>query len=120
MWECLGVALGGALGSLARYGLVILQQSFGLMHTTLLVNVLGCFVAGMMVAFASQNGALALLWHRMLVIGFLGGFTSFSSFAIEWWVFSDTGAGVWLYPMMVMVATLAAFASGFYGFKWLH
>lgn len=118
MWECIFVALGGALGSLARFGLVLLQQTMGIAHTTLLFNVVGCFFAGLLIAFATENGFFSLLWQRFLVIGFLGGFTSFSSFAIEWWALTDTLYAAWLYPCLVIIMTLLAFMAGVSLFKW--
>lgn len=114
-WFC--VAAGGALGSLLRYALVLLQQSIGFMHTTWLVNVVGCFFAGVLLAFFSHHGATYVLWQRLLVVGFLGGFTSFSSFTVEWWALTDST--LWIYPLAVLLSTLVSFASGVYLYRFL-
>lgn len=75
------VAAGGALGSLARYGLAVaMPQGRGeLPRSTLLVNVLGCLLLGVLVAAWPHSR-----WLRpFLGTGVLGGFTTFSTFAIE-------------------------------------
>ena len=82
----LGVFLGGALGSLSRYGLDVLIER----HTvsdfpwaTFVVNVTGCLVVGFLIA-ALVDRHHAPAWLRAaLVVGFCGGFTTFSTFAQE-------------------------------------
>jgi CrcB protein len=75
------VALGGALGSLARYGIaVLLPHGRGdLPVATLLVNVTGCFLLGVLVARRPDAPVL----RPFLGTGVLGGFTTFSAFAVE-------------------------------------
>lgn len=88
--DCLLVAFGGALGSLARYGTGAAAARVlgkGFPWGTLLVNVAGCFATGFVLAAiadleaqpASVRGQLAF-WHKAVAIGFLGGLTTFSSF----------------------------------------
>jgi CrcB protein len=75
------VALGGALGSLARYGtgLALPHDPSDLPVATLLVNVVGCLLLGLLVA-----GWPHARWLRpFLGTGVLGGFTTFSAFALE-------------------------------------
>jgi CrcB protein len=73
------VAVGGALGTLAR-GLVVELAALGGWDAwaTLSVNTAGAFLAGYLLA-----GALAVRWRALLVTGFLGGFTTFSALAHE-------------------------------------
>ena len=72
------VALGGALGSVMRYGTGFLLVQPGV---TLLVNVLGSFLIGAGAAyFASGDNPLLRL---LLITGILGGFTTFSAFSLE-------------------------------------
>jgi len=78
------IALGGALGSLARYGLGGLVQGnrTGFPYGTLAVNVLGCLVMGVLMGLVGSN--IAKPEHRLFVgIGFLGAFTTFSTFSYE-------------------------------------
>jgi CrcB protein len=78
------VAVGGALGALARYGLGGWVQGgrtdFPL--GTLLVNLLGCFVMGFVMHWTSR-GYISSELRFFLAIGILGGFTTFSSFSME-------------------------------------
>ncbi len=70
------VAVGGALGSLARYGLVLAAPNLAM---TLAVNVVGSFLLGALVALRPQGR-----WSRpFLGSGVLGGFTTFSAFAVQ-------------------------------------
>lgn len=75
------VALGGAAGALARYavGVLLPHGSSSLPVATLVVNVVGCFLLGVLVA-----GWPDARWLRpFLGTGVLGGFTTFSTFALE-------------------------------------
>lgn len=80
------VALGGAVGSVARYLLShVVQESaspafpFG----TLVVNVLGCFVIGVITSLAATSGLISGDVKLILATGFCGGFTTFSTFMNE-------------------------------------
>jgi fluoride exporter len=82
--SCL-VFLGGGVGSLARFavGLAVPRSSaerFPL--ATLTVNLLGCFAIGLILAYLKARNAPPA-WHFALVLGVLGGFTTFSSFGYE-------------------------------------
>jgi CrcB protein len=75
--------LGGFLGSIARYWLGALAQArvgAAFPAGTLAVNVLGCFAIGALSQLAEQRGGLAPELRALLVVGFLGGFTTFSAF----------------------------------------
>jgi CrcB protein len=80
------VLAGGAAGSLCRY-LVALwtAQQFGLDFPwgTLIVNVAGSFLIGAIATFADENGSIGPDTRALLVVGVLGGLTTFSSFAID-------------------------------------
>jgi len=78
------VAVGGALGSLARWGVAELWPSgSGFPWPVLVVNVVGCALMGLLMA------AIFTIWegtryHRHFVgVGFLGGFTTFSTYALD-------------------------------------
>jgi CrcB protein len=85
------VALGGAAGSLLRYWMSGTAQrsmpaagDWSLFPAgTLVVNVLGCLIAGALAEFGERHGPLSNEARALLMVGFLGGFTTFSAFANE-------------------------------------
>jgi CrcB protein len=82
----LAVMLGGALGALARYGLdrFIEHRAFSIFPwSTFVVNVAGCFLAGAVVAALVDRHHLPASLRVGLVVGFLGAYTTFSTFAQE-------------------------------------
>lgn len=90
MWEensmikCLCVGLGGAVGAMLRYliGLVPVGASNGFPVKTLLINILGAFVIGVL-AVLGEKHSLSPLLVLTLKTGVCGGFTTFSTFALE-------------------------------------
>ncbi len=84
--QMLAVAAGGALGSVLRFGLSAWIQGFagrGFPWGTLAVNVLGCLAMGILYALFVSRFADQLVWRAGLLIGVLGGFTTFSAFSME-------------------------------------
>jgi CrcB protein len=81
------VALGGALGSVARYKLsgLILHHTIDWRFPagTFAVNVLGCLVAGVLGGLAEKHDLLSAEARLLLFTGVLGGFTTFSAFGLE-------------------------------------
>ena len=88
-WVAGGViALAGALGSLSRYGLSKFVNSFSgpdsvFTFGTLVVNVIGCFLFGLIVALSGSEGTFSNETKIILLAGFMGAFTTFSTFAFE-------------------------------------
>ncbi|HEY4927710.1 MAG TPA: CrcB family protein [Acidimicrobiales bacterium] len=79
------IAGGGALGTLARYGMerAVATDGLGFPWATLWVNVIGSFVLGVVVTLVAER-LPGDRWLRPLVaVGFCGGFTTFSTFAVE-------------------------------------
>lgn len=78
------VALGGALGSTARYlvgtWVQTASNSIDFPYGTLTVNLVGCFVIGFLSQLAETRGAFTPEARALVFIGILGGFTTFSSF----------------------------------------
>jgi CrcB protein len=91
------VAVGGALGSMARYWLSGFVQRLALPLVspglssgssplpwgTFVVNVIGCLVFGVIVSLAEARAAIGPTGRAFLLVGILGGFTTFSSFGFE-------------------------------------
>jgi CrcB protein len=93
--QLLAVATGGALGSTARY-LVSdwAQKAFGpdFPWGTALVNIAGCFLIGFLMTLATELPLLRPEVRLLLVTGFLGGLTTFSTFSYETVRLAQTGA----------------------------
>ncbi len=80
------VGLGGALGAMARYAMVTGISHWlgtGFPFGTLLVNILGCLLMGILVGLSAQYLALSQEMKAFLAVGVLGGFTTFSAFALD-------------------------------------
>lgn len=79
------VAMGGAIGACARYGLGLAfkPQPGELPLATLTANVLGCFLMGVLFVVIVDRHWLPETLRPALMVGFLGALTTFSSFAIE-------------------------------------
>jgi CrcB protein len=80
MLKLVVLALGGALGTLARYWLsgVVSDRAGTFPLGTMVVNVTGCFIVGLIAAMALRPE-----WRLFLIYGFCGGYTTFSSFGLQ-------------------------------------
>lgn len=89
----LAVAAGGALGATARYAVDVLASESGIAApwATLVINVVGCALMGLLVAYVLAHPARHPLWRPFLGIGVLGGFTTFSAFAADAVLLADAG-----------------------------
>lgn len=110
------VAVGGALGSLSRWGLSLALGPWvgsGLPLATLLANLLGCLAIGLL---ASLPGlAAGPSWLRpFLITGVLGGFTTFSALALEVGVLAEAGQVVVAatYLLLTLAGGIAAVSIG--------
>lgn len=95
MIKIMAVAVGGALGSVLRYGLSNWIHSFvgrGFPYGTLAVNILGCLAMGILFVLFVERSSESPLWRAGLIIGLLGGFTTFSAFSIETFNLLEQGA----------------------------
>lgn len=79
------IALGGALGALARYllGQWVQNPDNAFPLNTLLVNVLGSLGIGILYVLIVEKMVLHPDWRSVLMVGFLGAFTTFSTFSLE-------------------------------------
>ena len=82
----IAVAVGGAFGAVARYAIstwIFDSTSHKFPYATLSVNVLGSFVMGIFFVLILEKGLLPPEWRGVLMIGFLGAFTTFSTFSLD-------------------------------------
>ena len=83
--NCIFVGVGGMLGSIGRclISLIPLKSSGGFPVMTLFINVLGALAIGLIVAWTEKTGSLSAHMILLLKVGACGGFTTFSTFALE-------------------------------------
>lgn len=82
----LSIAIGGALGAVSRYlagNLSVKYFGDSLPYGTFLINIIGCFFMGLLMTLIVGRGLLPPIGRLFLCVGFLGGFTTFSSFGYE-------------------------------------
>jgi CrcB protein len=80
------VALGGGIGSAARYlvgGWFASRFGPAFPYGTFVINVTGSFIIGFFLAFAQERVSLSPYWRLFFAVGFVGGYTTFSTFEYE-------------------------------------
>jgi CrcB protein len=111
------VAIGGALGSMARYATLIgvgRLMGVGFPYGVLVANVVGGFVMGVLLVL------MALIWSPsdamrvFLMVGVLGGYTTFSSFSLDAWLLLEKGlyGPAILYIAASVILSVAALVAG--------
>src|ERR1700761_1993356 len=86
MWKAAAaVSVGGIAGCLLRWllGLWLNTQPSAVPLGTLAANLIGGYIVGVAVAFFAVNSSLAPEWRLLVITGFCGGLTTFSSFSAE-------------------------------------
>jgi fluoride exporter len=111
------IAIGGALGSVARFwvgttvaGRMGTRFPFG----TLFVNISACLIIGLSVEILSRHANLNPSWRYLIPIGFIGAYSTFSTF--EWEIFANLSNGAFwiaiLYLSVSLISGLIAVALG--------
>lgn len=114
------VGLGGALGAMARYGISLLLPSFDPSRhfplATLMANTIGSLLIGFVIAALFSGGRLGEEWRLFMVVGLLGGFTTFSAFSLETLMLFQTGrpTAAAIYAVMSLVGIPALCACGWW------
>ncbi len=115
--QWMSIALGGALGAVGRFWVSNLVYDWwgrGLPWGTLAVNVLGSFTMGLLGILLVERLALSAQWRGVILVGFLGAFTTFSTFSLETFYLIEQGEPVKaaLNVLMSVVACLFAVWGG--------
>ena len=123
-WSVLSViSLGGALGSLARYGVSVVLASgptsfpWGIFG----INVSGCLLIGILMVLVTEVWTGQRLVRPFLGVGVLGGFTTFSTYVVDIQRLVNAGAGATalMYLVGTVVAALVAVYTGVTATRWL-
>jgi CrcB protein len=113
----LAVGIGGAIGSMLRYGValwMVARIGPGFPWHTALINVVGSFLIGVVAAYAQSSAGLSSLTSAFAMVGILGGFTTFSTFSYDTLTLLSDGAN-WLavaYSVGTVILGISAAAGG--------
>jgi CrcB protein len=124
LYAFLAIGIGSACGAWLRWGLglwlnpAMPELPFG----TLSANLLGGYLIGLAVAFFTQYPALSPEWRLMIITGFLGGLTTFSTFSAETVTLLLRGQYAWGSAIIFthLGGSLLMTVLGIQTFKWLH
>jgi CrcB protein len=103
------IAVFGAIGTLARYGLqgfVQIRAGGTFPYGTLLINLTGCFFLGLIGQFTLNRMVISPDWRMAIAVGFFGGYTTFSSFG--WETAKMLEDGEWLPATTYVAASVVA------------
>ena len=103
------IALGGAAGAVARYQIAAMIQArlpLGFPWGTFVVNVTGCFVMGLAMVLLTDRLVPNPNWRYLIPIGFIGAYTTFSTFEFE--TFRAVTEGAWLTGAANIAGSVAA------------
>ncbi|MGC7871313.1 fluoride efflux transporter CrcB [Desulfosporosinus sp. SYSU MS00001] len=111
------IALGGALGALSRYGLglwVSGKWSQGFPLGTFIINITGAFLLGFLNILFIEKLSISPLWRLGIGIGFLGAYTTFSTFSYETIMLLEGGSllTAGLYTVLTVIIGFAGAALG--------
>ena len=106
-WLVLAIAVAGALGATARFGVthLFVRRPPRLPWAVFIVNVVGSLLGGVVIGL-SQSGLLAHEWRLILLTGVAGGLTTFSTFSVETIQLVHTGR--WRAAVLSVAANLVA------------
>jgi CrcB protein len=110
----LAAALGGALGALARWGVAtaLPHRDGAFPWATLLVNLTGCLLIGVLLEAVLGRPGVSPLARPFLTVGVLGGYTTYSTFAVDTVVLWSRPAVAVLYVLASVLGCLAAVTAG--------
>ncbi|OHX36696.1 fluoride efflux transporter CrcB [Methylomonas sp. MS20] len=120
MQQILAIALGGSIGAVSRF--LLANAIYGLLgrgfpHGTLFINVSGSFLMGFLTELMLQRFALAVEWRAAILVGFLGAYTTFSTFAIETLYLFEAGSLLKAF-LNILLSTVLCLVACWVGLIW--
>ena len=112
------VGLGGGIGSIIRYSSGLLIGSRYFPWATFMVNIIGSFIIGLVIAFSVKDGSFSGNWKLFLATGICGGFTTFSAFSNETFGLLRDGQ-IWYACVYIIASVLLALLATFLGYSLL-
>jgi CrcB protein len=117
--KTLWVGIGGFFGANARYwlgGWVAERYGTQFPWGTFVINISGCFILGLFATLVSERFITAPHWRLLVAIGFVGAYTTFSTFEYETFTMTESGE-LWRALANVVFSVLAGFLAVWIGVK---
>jgi CrcB protein len=107
MQKYLLIAVGGALGSVARFfvtSAVAAHMGIAFPFGTFTVNLVSCLIIGFLITSAGKRAGISSAWRFLIAVGFIGAFSTFSTF--EWETYSTVRSGAFLLAALYAAGSL--------------
>lgn len=113
------VGFGGGIGSMLRYTASLMINARYYPLSTLAVNIIGCFIIGVVVGISTKDESFLYNWKLFLATGICGGFTTFSSFSSENMELMQAGRYA-LALTYICASVVLGIAATWFGYKLLN
>ena len=120
MQKYLLIALGGALGSIARFWVgstIAGRMGIKFPYGTLIVNITACIIIGFSLTYLGRRADLSPAWRFLIPIGFIGGYSTFSTY--EWETLSTLRSGAFLLAALYAGGSVILGLIAVWGGSWL-
>ena len=120
MQKYLLIAVGGALGSIARFWVgssVAGRLGIKVPYGTLIVNLSACVIIGFTLTYLGKRADLSPAWRYLIPVGFIGAYSTFSTY--EWETLSTMRSGAFLLAGLYAVGSLVLGLVAVWGGAWL-
>lgn len=120
MQKYLLIAAGGALGSIARYWVgstISSRMGMRFPYGTLVVNITACVLIGFSLTYLGRRADLSPAWRFFIPIGFIGAYSTFSTY--EWETLSTLRSGAFLLAALYAAGSFALGVVAVWGGSWL-